>query len=67
MPSSMLSDDTFSQANIAEFAGTAPVERTMTVRGTSLKAFFLLVVAMGFAVFGWNHASRVLETTSGIT
>ncbi len=67
MPASMLNDDTFSREKVTAYTGGAPITRTMSVRGTAVKAFVLLFIAMWFAVLGWHHAGRVLETTSGPT
>jgi uncharacterized YccA/Bax inhibitor family protein len=38
----------------------------MTVGGAALKSFLLLLMVVGFAVFGWNFAVRVVATTSGM-
>jgi uncharacterized YccA/Bax inhibitor family protein len=38
----------------------------MTVGGSAVKSFLLLLLVVGFAVFGWNFALRVVATTSGM-
>jgi uncharacterized YccA/Bax inhibitor family protein len=65
MASSMLNDQSFSRANVAAFTDGRAVERTMSVKGAAAKSFVLLAVAMGCASLGWNHAARVIATTSG--
>lgn len=65
MAASMLNEQTFSQANIREYTAGVKVERTMTVGGTAIKAFALVILTVCFASVGWHHAGRVISASSG--
>jgi len=63
----MLNEKTFAeQPTPFGTAGVATRPDVMTVNGTVTRAFALLVVAMGFAVVGWNNALDILSTGSGV-
>jgi uncharacterized YccA/Bax inhibitor family protein len=38
----------------------------MTIGGAAARSFLLLLLVVGFAVFDWNFALRVVATTSGV-
>jgi uncharacterized YccA/Bax inhibitor family protein len=66
MSTQVLNDQTFAPANVQRAMAGRRAERTMTVGGAALKSFLLLLMVVGFAVFGWNFAVRVVATTSGM-
>jgi uncharacterized YccA/Bax inhibitor family protein len=65
MSQQMISEQAFSPQAIADLGGGPTVAKHMTVAGTVVRGLFLLVVTCGFAVFGWDHALRVVSRTSG--
>ena len=65
MSKQVLNDKTFSSETVAEFTGGRPVSRTMSYGGTGIRAGFLLVVTIAFAMLGWRWAAAVV-TTSGL-
>ncbi|HTG46872.1 MAG TPA: Bax inhibitor-1/YccA family protein [Actinomycetota bacterium] len=65
MAQQMLNERTFSPQSVAAVTRDRPTGRSMTVGGTVLKTLVLLIVTCAFAVVGWDHAARVIKTTSG--
>lgn len=59
----LLNEKTFEPASVAVFTGETPVAKTMTYAGTGARAFFLIVVTIGFAMLGWRSAADVLATS----
>jgi uncharacterized YccA/Bax inhibitor family protein len=66
MSTQVLNEQTFAQANVQRALGGRTARRTMTVGSSAVKSFLLLLLVVGFAVFGWNFALRVVATTSGM-
>jgi uncharacterized YccA/Bax inhibitor family protein len=66
MSTQVLNEQTFAPANVQRTLGGRTAERTMTIGGSAIKSFLLLLLVVGFAVFGWNFALRVVATTSGV-
>jgi uncharacterized YccA/Bax inhibitor family protein len=66
MSTQVLNDQTFAQDNVQRALGGRTARRIMTVGGSAVKSFLLLLMVVGFAVFGWNFALRVVATTSGM-
>jgi uncharacterized YccA/Bax inhibitor family protein len=62
MSTQVLNEQTFAPANVQRTLAGRKVERTMTVGRTAAKSFVLLLMVVGFAVFGWNLALRVVAT-----
>ena len=54
MSKQLLNEKTFEAPSVSEFTRGAPVTRTMTYAGTALRALFLVVVTIGFAMVGWR-------------
>ena len=52
-------------SDAARRAFAAPAERTMTIGGTTLKTFVLLVVLAGGAAWGWASATTPVATDMG--
>lgn len=65
MSAGMLTEQSFGKENVQAYTGGKPVARTMTVKGTAAKTFVLLLITIGLAAIGWNHAGRVIKATSG--
>jgi uncharacterized YccA/Bax inhibitor family protein len=59
----LLNEKTFEPASVAVFTEGKPVAKTMTYGGTALRAFFLILVTIGFAMVGWRSAADVLVTS----
>jgi uncharacterized YccA/Bax inhibitor family protein len=66
MSTQVLNEQTFAPANVQRALGGRTAERIMTVGGAAVRSFLLLLLVVGFAVFGWNFAVRVVATTSGV-
>jgi uncharacterized YccA/Bax inhibitor family protein len=59
----LLNEKTFEAPSVSEFTRGAPVTRTMTYAGTALRALFLVVVTIGFAMVGWRSAADVVAAS----
>jgi uncharacterized YccA/Bax inhibitor family protein len=59
----MLNEATFAPANVARVTEGRAVARTMTYGGTIAKSFFLLLIAIGFAMVGWRSAASVVASS----
>ncbi len=65
MSQQMISERAFSDEAVAKLGGGPSVARPMTAAGTVAKGLFLFAVTCGFAVLGWDHAARVITSSSG--
>jgi uncharacterized YccA/Bax inhibitor family protein len=65
MAQQMISEQAFSPQAIADLGGGPTVAKHMTALGTAARGLVLLIVTCACAVFGWDHALRVVSKTSG--
>lgn len=63
MSKQLLNEKTFEPASVAVFTDGKPVAKRMTYGGTALRASFLIVVTIGFAMVGWRSAADVVATS----
>ena len=63
MSKQLLNEKTFEPASVAVFTAEKPVVKTMTYGGTAARAFFLVVVTIGFAMIGWRSAADVVAAS----
>lgn len=62
----MLTDETFTPANINKATQGRPIEGRMTLQGTTTKAILFLAITTVCAAIGWNRAYDIIETTSSL-
>jgi uncharacterized YccA/Bax inhibitor family protein len=62
----VLNERTFTPATVERVTGGGAATRAMSVGGTAVKALFLLIVTVAFAVIGWRNAEGVFSTSSGM-
>lgn len=66
MAQEMLTDQTFSPANVELATQGRPAEGRMSYRGVTSKAMLFLAITAVCAAIGWNRALEVFETTSSL-
>jgi len=59
----VLNDRTYSAENVQKITLGKPVERTMGYGGTIVRALFLIVVTIAFAMVGWRAAAKVVASS----
>jgi len=64
MAQQMINERTYSAESIHALAPEGSA-RHMTLGGTVLRTLLLFAVTCGAAIVGWDHAARVIRTTSG--